>query len=105
MSSQTIFRIKNGRTYPIRPSNQVSPAQRSLPISYAPAPEPPPAPAPEPETVYDMATQIREMTELVTAFAHSYGYCMLPKAALQAAMIITNPEHSYAFGEFDDPEK
>ena len=106
MTQQTMFRTKNGKTFPINQSNRVSPAQRSLPINSQP-PEPPPTivPTPEPQTVYDMATQVREMTELVAAFARSYGYCMTPKAALEAAKIITSPEHRYAFGEFDDPEE
>ena len=105
MTQKTIFRTKNGKTFPINQYNHVSPAQRALPINSQPPPEPLPAPPPEPATVFDMATQVREMTELVTAFAHSYGYSMTPKAALEAARVITSPEHRYAFGEFDDPEE
>ena len=97
----TLFRNKNGRPHPINPSHKLNPAQRSLPLN-TPPPEPEAPPPPQPSTVYDMASQAREMAELVTDLARSYGWHLAPKTALAITRTITKPEHRYNFGEFDD---
>ena len=102
MDQKTLLRNQNGRPQPIGESQpRVSPKQRSLPL-HAPKPDPLPEPEPKPETVYDMATQAREMANLVTAFARAYGHHIPPKVAMEIARLITKEEHRYAFGEFDE---
>lgn len=96
----SLFRNKNGRPIPISQPSPLLPSQRSMLLnSPPPDPEPPP---PEPETAYDMASQAREMVELVTAFARSYGWHLTPKIAIEIAQLIMKPEHRYNFGEFNE---
>ena len=82
---------------------RVSAKQRSLPLS-TPKPDPLPEPEPKQETAYGMATQAREMADLVTAFARAYGYHIPPKVAMEITRLITKEEHRYSFGEFDEAD-
>ena len=102
MAQQTIFRTRNGQPYPITdPAPSVPRGQRSLPL-HARAADPMPEAPPPPGSALDAAAQLREMSDLVTAFAKGYGYHLPPKAAMETARIIVRTEHRYSFGEFDD---